>query len=220
MKLATIGRRPPNDPARTALAAAIKEANEADARLRAATTAASRAREALYAASAQVEEAANAIDQAKAEMTYRIVTAAAAGGDMPGGHSTGDRQRLAEAQDMRDAARAALTQLEAEEESARDAAQITARAVDRAATDILIAQMGPVAERALAAQRDWIRARRELAFLFNQCAWPWTDEQQRCRRIAEGYNNVDTKDEVDPAATWQAALDALKKDANTPLPAT
>lgn len=220
------------DPARDTLRAAITEQAKAQAAADHQLAAVQRAMAAREAAASAVTEAERAVEAAKADHAKSMAGAFSSGSEavLDSWAVREARLALADAEDRRDAAQSALNQLHAVQQEATDAADSYSlrSAINDAVLQVMKPALADLIRRGIEGRRDFLAAKAAVNFLSAQhaippgladeisglFAWklPFPDDAHHaapdCDRPAMGAAVV----------AWRQALDALRRDADAPLP--
>jgi hypothetical protein len=223
---------PFQSPERAALAAAIVKAAGADARRAALAKAVTTADAEVRAARRAVEATAEAIEVAKSNVARHLTdTALGTAGAAPQTF----RQARAAAIEAADHLEACLAAREALQSEQVDVHGLAALSVQNAAVAVLRAEVGKrgvaLATRVDALQRELVALGSELEWLFRKGAVPQVEKDDPIRdavrrldstprqwTIGDIYRHHAAFAQPVGAQRWQAAFEALKRDANAALP--
>jgi hypothetical protein len=205
-------RKGPADlPGRQSLREAIARAAEAKSQVAAIKDALERAERLAWAGRAKLEAATKAVSAAKAEDAEQLAAALVSGGSVPAAATRRAREEQAEAADALEAARSAVARLEADLKDAERAAERAAKDVSVAIAAALAPVARQLAEEARRFRAEYLKRQHAIdAMAMNSNAFTHLDfsvgeeeHRQLCAAVRQ---------------PWLDAIEALKQDADAPLP--
>jgi hypothetical protein len=205
---------PPRTPERVELASAIARRNDANRELGDIEAALLRARNTVDAATIAVAEKTKALETAKgANADYLARAALGRSGDVPPPSVQDARLALQDAQDQLDAARSTVALFENNRQVTVDEVSYAERDVDRAVEAVVKAstEIRALVGRLKTAYAELVDVRNALQVM-----------RERLPDDLKIIGSVDIPrinlDDLKLAATWKAAIEALRTDADAPLP--